>query len=425
MSPDPVRPIRPIRVARGGIRPTTYPVIGRDVPFREIIDRPYVAKEFFLPENRASWVADRYTLGKADRSSIKPSISGVRLQERDPNQVRGFRETAVQSDFRRLVQSVSEVRKHGPFVGTVLSEEHLLGVDPGIASCKRVVFGLVCPENGQFKEDVAAAAECHRQILHAIKCGGYRLEPGAEFDPQQGMRGLADWADKIRLEKRWEFKWLWLSPLLLLLFLPLMCMSRSEVPTESYIILVDRSNITPKMAKLRAEVKQLLEDSVKIYGPANAFANVIYYDGKLESVLGRIRPLDRKTLATLNDAIDQPAPERGTRLDSAMKMAAAEIKEHGKKTTMLILTDGDEDTIRKLKAAQDALLKSAGKDGSPGGGGKGGPDGKDKNGGDSAGGKDGGKGDSGSHGKVDPSLPERLRGAKLIKQEVEPGRGSP
>ena len=241
MLPDPVGPLRAIRVTRNGIRPTTYPLIGRDAPFREVIDRPNVAKELFLPESRASWVMDRYTLGKGDRSSIKPSICGVRLQERDPNQVRGFRETAVQSDFRRLVQSVSEVRKHEPFAGTVLSEEHLLGVDTGIASCKRVVFGLACPENGQFKDDVAAADECHKQILHAIQCGGFRLEPGTEFDPRQGMKGLADWADKVRLEKRWEFnlKWLWLSPLLLLLFLPLTC-RRSDVPTKSFIILVDR-----------------------------------------------------------------------------------------------------------------------------------------------------------------------------------------
>lgn len=419
MTLDPVRPVRPIRVSRNDTRPTTYPVIGRDVPFREIIDRPNVAKEFFLPENRASWVMERYTLGKGDRSSIKPSISGVRLQERDPNQVRGFRETAVQSDFRRLVQSVSEVRKHEPFVGTVLSDEHVLGVDPGIAACKRVVFGLACPDNGQFRDDVAAAAECHRQILHAIERGGYRLEPGPDFDPRQGMRGLADWADKVRLEKRWEFnpRWLWFLPLLLLLFLPLTC-RRSEVPTESFIILVDRSNITPKMARLRADVKQFLEESVKIHGPRNSYANVIFYDGEPESVLPGIRPLDSGNLATVKDAIDRVQIGGGTRLDRAMTMAAQEIKDHGKKTTLLVLTDGEEDTIRKLKAARDAMMKSGGGPSGGGGGGGGG-----------GGNNSGGGGPKGDHEpnpqiKLDQDLLDRTK-ALLYKDQVNPGRNSP
>ena len=182
----------------------------------------------------------------------------------------------------------------------------------------------------------------------------------------------------------------------------------ADVSTDSYIILVDRTNITPKMARLRAEVKQLLEESVKKHGPENTYANVIFYDGEPQSVLGRIKPLDRKSLAKLNDAIDQMAPERGTRLDGAMRMAAQEINEHGKKTTRLILTDGDEDTLRKLKALQDALTKSAGEGGSAGKGNK------------NDGGPSGGKGDPTPQNKNDVSLPDRLRGAELIRQTISP-----
>jgi hypothetical protein len=50
----------------------------------------------------------------------------------------------------------------------------------------------------------------------------------------------------------------------------------------------------------------------------------------------------------------------GTNLAAAMDLAAEEIKKHGRKTTLLILTDGEDNTIAGLIRDKDRICKAMG-----------------------------------------------------------------
>jgi serine/threonine protein kinase len=194
--------------------------------FAEALNRPAlaVAREFFLPLTRALWGNEYYTLGKGDRSSVRPTISGLRAQEPDPNRGDLFREKVVQEDLHRLVLSLIQLRKHPDLAGVVLSREVLIGQDPGTPGCKRLIFGLWRPADGSLRGDALAAAHCHKQILRAVRRAGFRPEPAVpRFDPATGLNGLAEWARQVRLERLGLFRrWLPVLVLVVLALLPLL-----------------------------------------------------------------------------------------------------------------------------------------------------------------------------------------------------------
>jgi hypothetical protein len=350
--------------------------------FKDALSCPTVAREFFLPDDRASWEGESYSLGQGDRCSILPTISGLRLQEPDPNRVDPYREKIVQEDMVRLVRSLMEVRKTLPLAGTVLSSEVLIGRDASDSRCRRAIFGLTCPVDGRFRGDPDAAAECHRQLTRALTQAGFRPEPASTFDPRTGMKGLAEWAGNVRLRRtaRFDRRWLLLGlPLLLLLLLPLTCSPRKEstrgdekvaggsgslfgmeVQTESFLILVDKSaSMTPYFERMRAEVRRLLDERLK-KGKGKTFANVIVYDGRAASALGKLELLDDAVAGKLGGYLDMMQAGGGTNLAAAMELATQEIKQHGKKTTLLILTDGEDNTLAGLVRDRDRFKQAMG-----------------------------------------------------------------
>src|SRR5262249_36870515 len=143
--------------------------------FREALGRPAVAREFFLPAERAWWDGGRYTLGRWLAQEPRPVASGVRLQEPRPGVPGPPPERGTQPDLCPLVRSVAELRKAPELAGLVLSEEALIGTQRGAIPGKRLVFGLGCPADGRFKPDDAAARECHRVITRAVAKAGYQV----------------------------------------------------------------------------------------------------------------------------------------------------------------------------------------------------------------------------------------------------------
>jgi hypothetical protein len=320
--------------------------------FQGILNRPSVAKELFLPGERAGWEGDVYTFGRGE--PLRPRISGVRLQEPDRNKQDSGREKACQADLTALVRSVVEMRKTPPLAGVVLSREVVVGRDASQPDCKRVIFGLTCPADGRFKNDAEAAGECHRQIIRGVGLAGFRVEHPKTFDR------FSPWLLLLLL------------PLLLLLLLPWSCPPPAvppptpgaepprqffgmQVETSSFLIVVDKSgSMQPYFPAVRAEAKRLLDEMIKP-GQGVHYADVIVYDAEAKSALGQIEPLTPAVVGRLGAYLDALQAGGGTELSKAVDLAAQEVIRHGKKTTLLILTDGEDNTLHPMIQSRDQV----------------------------------------------------------------------
>jgi hypothetical protein len=181
--------------------PVDCPVVDPHL-FRDAMNRPAVAREFFLPLDRAWWDASRFTLGRWGRSVRGPALRGVRLQEPRPpaNGVSPERDT--RDDLGALIGSVIELRRVPQLSGLVLSDETVIGWQQGKIPGKRVQFGLSCDPFGRFQAEAPAAAECHRVLQRAMRRAGFKVaHPKEPFDPSSGLAGLREWAGTVRLRR--------------------------------------------------------------------------------------------------------------------------------------------------------------------------------------------------------------------------------
>lgn len=338
--------------------------------FREILFRPSVAREFFLPYELARWDGESYTLGAAKFPGSQ--ISGVRLQAADPNDPNHRAEAECQSDLQKLVVSLGEIRQEKTLAGAVLSKEVLLDNQAG-SDCKRVRFGMFLPSDGRFLDDSRAAEECHHQICRAIAKGRLRVDRPGPFDPKTGMKGLEQWAGAVRLSRNpWPFppQWLWLLLLPLLLLLayllfpggdrpaPLAPQPSTEQPqdvfagkavnTDSFVILLDKSaSMQPFFSQIRDEAKRLLNS--RITRPnTKSYADLIVYDQSARSALGDMMEVNDRVADRLVAYIDNLQAGGGTNLESAIQKSGTWVQKHGKETTLLIVTDGDDPSISSM-----------------------------------------------------------------------------
>lgn len=165
--------------------------------FAKLLAAPGIFTAAFLPIEHAEWRGERYTLGRASRKLPKGVFVGARLQVSDPRNIDRSRERAVQHDLSSVVKSVAALRTRPELAGAVLSSEMAMGRDP--AGVNRVRFGLSNPASGAFRNEAAAAAECHARITRAIRASGLALASAPGFDPATGFSGLQAWAESIRL----------------------------------------------------------------------------------------------------------------------------------------------------------------------------------------------------------------------------------
>ena len=355
---------------------TSPPPLGDEV-FRDLLDRPSVAREMFLPFGRARWMGPRYTLGRGERRSQMPTVSGVRIQEPDPNNVDIHREKGCQRDLITLVRSVVELRKTPQLSNLVLGDyrDGLVSDDAGEAHRKRVLFPLYCASGDLFQNENEAAAECHRQIVAAGKSAQHTLrEEVPLYDPQTGFDGLLAWADRVKWKRRRRIPW-WLLLLLLLplLFLPCMCYQpqksarffETEIETDSLVIVVDKSNsMKPSFENIQREAKRSLTEFKK--NKRNPYVDVIFFDKNAESVLGGIEELNDKNFEKIISRLDALQTGGGTNLRSGLELAGQEIGKHGKPTTILVLSDGEDRSLAPMKneidehKRQSSVLKPLG-----------------------------------------------------------------
>lgn len=314
-----------------------------------------MAPAMFLPLDRSQWINGSYTLGKNPAPLPAGEFTGVRLQVPDPRNVNKTFEQNVQGDLVQLTDSLLKLRAADKdLAATVLSSEKVVNKDR--LGVPRVRFGLKCDPASQFKDEAAAAAECHKQILRSFRQAWFAIESQPEFDASKGFAGLATWAKGVRLKKSWDWRWL----LLLLLLLPFLfrgCPESDPIAgtTKSFIIVLDQSgSMKDEFPKVKEEAKKTLNSITEsafrrflgFFGQAY-YVDLIYYDGKAKSLFDELRQVTKDNAQKVLDEIEKlPMPlADGTNLKSAITLAEQEIKKHGKETTLCIITDGMDGSI--------------------------------------------------------------------------------
>jgi hypothetical protein len=343
--------------------------------FREAMSRPAVARELFLPLDQAWWDGGRFTLGR-HRGAPPPVSRGVRLQEPQSTSAGPRPERDTQVDLCALFGSVAELRRVPELSELVLSEETLVGNQTGSVPGKRVVFGLHTAPDGRFQPEVPAAGECYRVVKKAVERSGYRIvHPQAPYNPATGFAGLREWSNAVRLKRKPD----WRPWLLLLLLLPLALLLKScrfertppavpppavtspdrlfgvPVEGESVIILLDKSgSMGPYIAQIRDEAQKLLLERSKDPGKIN-YADLIVYDAETESVLGDVLPITVERIGKVTNYLNAMQVGGWTNLAVAVDLAAKEVVRHKKKTTLIVLTDGEDKTIPKMIRDKDRI----------------------------------------------------------------------
>lgn len=321
---------------------------------------PDIAHELFFPADHAAWQDGRYSLKRKKTGQVRSQITGVRLHEWDRTRRDPTPEKQCQADVGNLVHAVSLLRREPGLEGLVLSRDFLRCRQAEKTRGRRIRFGLRAPERERFQEDKAAARTCHRRIVRAVKKSGYIVEHPPSFDPKSGMAGLEDWGRQIKLRRRKRL-WPWFLPLLLLFFIP-KCEELVEsgdffgiaIETRSLLVVVDKSSSMQKyFAPVKAEAARVLKE-MKDQG-GESYANLITYDNQAQSTLGGLQRVDDAVIDKLTERLDGLRAGGGTNLRSAIEQAAKEVGEHGKPTTLVILTDGEDGSIRQMLQDMDGI----------------------------------------------------------------------
>ncbi|MEW6741941.1 MAG: VWA domain-containing protein [Planctomycetota bacterium] len=325
----------------------------RPAPYESGLEQSFrhsqFADELFIPPEFAVWKKRCYTSRGASARQARSRISGVRFQAWDRKGGDPTRERQCQSDVMRLVRSVDFLRAKPDLANTVLARRSLRCRASGEVT--RAKFGLYVPDGDRYCSSTEAASECRRQIVRAIKKSGFVVEQPRTFEAERGFEGLERWAGALRLRRRRRPSPLWLLLLLLLLlpFVPLSCGAKESffgipIDTASFIIVVDRSSsMESSFPAVRAEVKRLLA-SMQARG-GKRFVDVIGYASEAESALAGLRELSSEVADTLANWVDQLQAKGGTRLESGITLAAREVAEHGRETTLIVLSDGEDGSI--------------------------------------------------------------------------------
>ncbi|MSR55694.1 MAG: VWA domain-containing protein [Gemmataceae bacterium] len=349
---------------------------------RRTLQNPAIARELFLPLDMCRWDGQRVTLGEGHGGNVAAAYSGVRLQPPDPSNRDLTREKVVQSDLVSLIKSLTELRKTPQFAGAVISSEAIVGRDPG--GVQRARFGLYVPPDGRFKNEGDAARECQRQIASAMKRGGFRVESPFHFDPNGGFRGLSEWAGKVRLQRKklpWLLILIGLVALCLLALVPMMCKGPStprppstaaappdskpadlfgtKVDTDSLVILLDKSgSMEAFFPNVRDEAQRLFDE--RLANKQECFVDLITYDSGAHSVLGGMKQLTPDVGGKLIAYLHNLRAGGGTDLQKGIDLAAKEVKAHGRKTTLVVITDGEDGTIQGMVTNKASIRQQFG-----------------------------------------------------------------
>lgn len=134
--------------------------------------------------------------------------------------------------------------------------------------------------------------------------------------------------------------------LAIILYIPNITFLGLSIENRAFIVILDISSSMSSVIPIaRQEAKTILDEHRKKWGILWRYADVIYFDNTAQSALGAISKLDDSVVDRLKHSLDQARTGGGTRLQAAIEMAAREVVAYGKPTTLLIVTDGGDNSI--------------------------------------------------------------------------------
>ena len=337
-------------------RPVTRPM-AQDLSSR--MRHPDVASELFFPLEHAAFDdRGRWCVNKGEVRAVRTQISGVRFQAYDPQRENLAPERQVQHDVGRLVRSVEVLREVPGHQNLVLTPKALKCRQPVKGEGTRVKFGMLNDPKGRYADDSKAAATCYRSIRKSIRRSGFVVVSPKSFDSATGLSGLAQWGSELLLRRRRRFWW-WL------LLLPLLLLFRRcdeptsffgvPIETKSLIVLVDKSGSMKQwFPVVQAEAKNVLSKMQDLGG--TRYANIIAYDAGATSALGGITEIDDDSVNKLMAFLDGLQAGGGTNLESGILEAAKQVAAHERPTTLVILTDGQDNSIAQMLGDMKSVL---------------------------------------------------------------------
>ncbi|MCI5190100.1 MAG: VWA domain-containing protein [Candidatus Electrothrix sp. AS4_5] len=157
------------------------------------------------------------------------------------------------------------------------------------------------------------------------------------------------------MEKK-NYWWLLLLLLIPLLFTLPHCKQDNnyniinKLNTSALIILVDKSgSMKATLSKVKTNIKDELE---KIYSKSSIFTSkyidIIFFDAASYPAFGKLEKLSQDSINKLMPFVEAQNASGGTCINSAFMKAIEEIKEYGKPTTILLLTDGEDECLDEI-----------------------------------------------------------------------------
>lgn len=302
--------------------------------FEAAFRRPSIVQELFLA---------------SDFQDI-PKNSGVRLFAAARDSRNKAQIAQCQNDLGRLVKSLRLMRAD---VDAAISKKVEVVRDASAVS--RVRFGL----EDRVTSDIEAAKVSHANITRGLKRAGFAVVQPRDFDPTSGLAGLEVWASNVRLKRSYNYWWL------LLLLLPLLLLGRGcdasaapqtpfDIKTKSVIVVLDKSgSMKPHQSSIETQVRKHLADALlakptlldRATGNTSHYANVIAFTDSAQSFLGEVGEVTEDSKKSILTELQAVSTDGGTNLEAGLQEAAKEMHQHLKDTTLVILTDGQDQSL--------------------------------------------------------------------------------
>ncbi|MDR1480301.1 MAG: VWA domain-containing protein [Planctomycetaceae bacterium] len=330
---------------------------------QRVFSRSDIAEEFFYP--LGCCVIDsglckirpgmNYRMSSSGglRAIPEPSVSA---SENFINSIHDSNRT----DLVRLISSIQNMRRIPDFENVVLSSNSSCIRDASGNGGKRILF-VVDASKEMYRDDFKAAAFCHKNILRAAQKAGFKISSESSFDESGGFENLKSWAAGVRYIKGFSpIFWCILIPLLLLLLYMMMqacnCVQntyskmsaafRKGLETEAVIVVLDKSgSMDCCFDKVRDQTTALIKQQRKKWG--NSYMDLILFDSQQDAAFGELKKLDDDTEKDVTDKIPKIA-SGGTLIVPALIQAVKEVDKHDKPTTIILVTDGEDNNNNSI-----------------------------------------------------------------------------